>query len=314
MRHPLIIICASLAIASCSGTAPRQAALAVPQIPLLTFVFDDGNDTDAVVGRKLFAEHGAVACSAVTTEWIGRPGHLTAAQIISLQDAGWEIMSHTVSHPNLRSLSAAGIEEELARSKAALEELGATVTSIVYPYNKSSELVRGIARKYYRSGRGGTNSYNTAIPDPYYLKSFSNKHDIGRMKGFIDRAHAARSWVIFYHHGIDSRIRVSNRKGSFIEGEQLTFSPSGAVGRYVTDRWSPFGNSIYFVPLSGKPSEGDMVTGALSGATARAGDAIYDERGQIDEMLGYVRRTYPDMRIVTIAQGLDLYGVPKRTD
>ncbi len=70
-------------------------------MPLITFVFDDGNDTDYLLGREIFLEQGAVACSAITTDWIDTPGHLSVDQIRGLRDAGWEIMSHTVSHPKL---------------------------------------------------------------------------------------------------------------------------------------------------------------------------------------------------------------------
>ena len=87
-------------------------------------MFDDGNDTDYLVARAIFAEQGAVACSAITTDWINSPGHLTAEQIIGLRDAGWEIMSHTVSHPKLTSLNAEQIEGEFSGSKTVLEEHG----------------------------------------------------------------------------------------------------------------------------------------------------------------------------------------------
>ena len=97
------------------------------QVPLITFVFDDGNDTDYLLGREIFLEQGAVACSAITTGWIDTPGHLSIDQIRGLRDAGWEIMSHTVSHPRLTSLDAAQIEDEFAESKAALERRGILV-------------------------------------------------------------------------------------------------------------------------------------------------------------------------------------------
>jgi len=298
----------------CGGVHPRNDAFPpATSIPLVTFVFDDGNDTDYLVAKEIFAGQGSVACAAITTSFINTKEHMTPAQIIGLQDAGWEIMSHTVSHPNLRSLTPAEVDAELSRSKAALEGLGLTITNLVYPYNKNNETVRAIAGKYYRSGRGGTNSFNAGSIDPYFLKSFSTKHDLARMESHIDSAYADKSWLIFYQHETDAQVKLADKQGTFTQGETLRLSPSGTVARYVTVHWFPlYGFSMYLVPFSGAPEPGDTVTGAVSGATARVERVIYNERAQITEMLRYIRKNYPDMRIVTIDQGLDLLGIPKR--
>jgi peptidoglycan/xylan/chitin deacetylase (PgdA/CDA1 family) len=279
---------------------------------MVTFIFDDGDDTDYLVGKKIFADQGAVACSAITTDWINVKYHLTASQIIELRDAGWEIMSHTASHPNLRSLTAEKVEDEFSRSKAVLESLGLTINNIVYPFNKSNAMIGDIAGKYYRSGRGGTNSFNTGAIDPYYLKSFTMKHDIPLMKNYIDRAYTDKSWLIFYQHEIDAKVKISDKQGSFVKGETLMLSPSGTVARYVTIHWFPvYGFAIYLVPLSGQPQPGDTITGAMSGATAHIDSIAYNELTQLSELIGYIHTNYPGMPIVTIDQGLDLLGMPR---
>ena len=164
MRCFSIVTAILVLLESCSAVPPRvdsSGGITVPLVPLVTFVFDDGDDTDYLVGKKIFAEQGAVACSAIVTDWINTKDHLTAPQIIELRDAGWEIMSHTASHPNLRSLTPEKVEDEFSRSKAVLEGLGLTINNIVYPFNKSNAMIGEIAGKYYRSCRGGTNSFNT---------------------------------------------------------------------------------------------------------------------------------------------------------
>jgi hypothetical protein len=52
-----------------------------------------------------------------------------------------------------------------------------------------------------------------------------------------------------------------------------------------------------------------VIRGETSGATARLDRIVYDERAQIREMLRYARTRYPDMRIVTIDQALDILGM-----
>jgi peptidoglycan/xylan/chitin deacetylase (PgdA/CDA1 family) len=309
----LIITWAMVFITSCS-TANTHGLVAPPlATALITFVFDDGNDSDYLVGRDIFLEQGAVACSAITTDWINTPGHLTPGQIRALRDAGWEIMSHTVSHPKLTSLDAAQIEGEFAVSKTVLENMGVSVRNVVYPKNMSNELVRTIARKYYRSGRGGAYAVNTSNTDPYYLKSYPIKHDLPGMERTIDRAYAGRSWIIFYQHEIDIKADLREREGKFIPGETLRFSPSGAVGRCESPAWFQYFGSLYFVPISGTPLEGDRISGQDSSATARIKRILYDDRSQLRNMIRYVRTRYPDMRIVTIDQGLDILGIAKQT-
>jgi peptidoglycan/xylan/chitin deacetylase (PgdA/CDA1 family) len=312
MKRLFIVVLILVFSVSCGGVSTRESAAPIGSSPLITFVFDDGNDTDYLVARAIFAEQGAVACSAITTDWINRPGHLTAEQIVGLRDAGWEIMSHTVSHPKLTSLDAAQIEGEFSGSKTVLDSMGVPVRNVVYPKNMSNELVRTIARKYYRSGRGGAYAVNTPDTDPYYLKSYSIKHDLPGMERSIDRAYAGRSWIIFYQHEIDIKAGLIEREGKFIPGEMLHFSPSGAVGRCESPAWYQYFGSLYFVPISGTPLEGDRISGQNSSATARIERILYDDRAQLRDMIQYVRTRHPDMRIVTIDQGLDILGIAQQ--
>ena len=154
---------------------------------------------------------------------------------------------------------------------------------------------------------------NGADLEPYALKSYSIKHDLAGMERFIDGAYAGRSWIIFYQHQVDIKVAVEKRRGSFIPGETLLFSPSGAIGRYEPPAWYLFFGSVYFIPLSGRPGAGDTITGESSNASARIDRVLYDESAQLSDMLRYVRMQYPDMRIVTIDQGLDILGIAKQS-
>lgn len=279
---------------------------------MVSFVFDDGNDTDYLVGKEIFSRFGLVASTAITTGFIGTPEHLTPAQIVALRDAGWEIMAHTETHPNLRSLEPAAMAREFAASKRALEELGLRVDNLVYPYNKHNETVRTVAAGYFRSGRGGTNAFNRPPVDPYALRSFSLKHDQERMKSLVDTAYADKSWLIVYLHEITAKLRISDYSGSFRKGETVRLSPSGSLGRVVTVHWFPlYGYIVYLVPLAGEPRTGDRISGAASDASAVVDGIVYNERTQLTDLLGYIRGHYPDLPVVTIDAGLDLLQVPK---
>jgi peptidoglycan/xylan/chitin deacetylase (PgdA/CDA1 family) len=60
---------------------------------------------------------------------------LTWPQLRTLADCGWEIGSHTVTHPHLTSLDDEALDVELRDSRAACEEaLGHAPVSLAYPY------------------------------------------------------------------------------------------------------------------------------------------------------------------------------------
>jgi len=227
-----------------------------------------------------------------------------------LQKDGWEILSHTVSHPKLKNLSKDRIGAELSQSKSTLESWGFNVKNLVYPYNGNNEAVKNIVRKYYRSGRDGHKMLNSSDLDKYDLKSYSNElstwHRMSAIKSQIDLAYSEKKWLIFQHHRIDARVGISDITGVFIFEERLSFQPSGAVGQYIKGS----GFVIQFIPLSGNPKIGDTVTGQSSGATGKLDKVIYNEGAALTEMIEYIHKNYPDMRIVTIDKGLDLMNLP----
>src|SRR3990172_843649 len=142
MKRLVIFVMTALLLSSCSAGLRKGPSPDSGAVPLLSFVFDDGNDTDYLVAREIFKKQGVAASFAVVTDWINKKNYMTVSQLLELQSDGFEIMSHTVSHPDLNSLDAREIESELSVSKATLEGWGLRVNNLVYPYNKNSSLVR----------------------------------------------------------------------------------------------------------------------------------------------------------------------------
>lgn len=59
---------------------------------------------------------------------------LSTNQVKKMIAAGWEIGSHTITHPDLRSLSGPALREEVAGSKRQLErDLGVKIENFCYP-------------------------------------------------------------------------------------------------------------------------------------------------------------------------------------
>jgi peptidoglycan/xylan/chitin deacetylase (PgdA/CDA1 family) len=300
---------AALILLLAVGLPSARAESAPVRVPLLSFVFDDGYDTDRTLGLEIFREEGAVASSAIITDCIGLPDYMNADQIRELEAAGWEIMSHTVSHPNLRSLNEQQLDTELLSSREVLEGIGVRVRNVVYPYNKSNALVERIASRYYRSGRGGGSAFNFAETSPFRLRSFEIKDDLAKLEKLVDEAGARGEWLILYHHRIMEKLYIADGGGHFRTDETVDCSPSGAVGRFEPTIWNRVGHSLYVVPVSGAALPGDLVVGEERGAKAQVEDIGCDERELIRSLLRYAKGEHPEMRIVTIDQGLDALGV-----
>jgi len=80
-------------------------------------------------------------------QWVGGPheGELECMsweELGALREAGWEVGSHTRTHPHLTGLTDTHLEEELAGSRAEVERgMGSPCATIAYPYGDWDERV-----------------------------------------------------------------------------------------------------------------------------------------------------------------------------
>ena len=67
---------------------------------------------------------------------------LSTTEVKKMIKAGWEIASHTIDHPDLTTLDAASLEEEVAGSKKQMEkELGVDIVNFCYPAGQYNDTV-----------------------------------------------------------------------------------------------------------------------------------------------------------------------------
>jgi peptidoglycan/xylan/chitin deacetylase (PgdA/CDA1 family) len=112
--------------------AALQGSARLPPKPVV-LTFDDGLDCDWDAFSDLEAS-GMKGVFFVVSGTLDRPGRLTTDQARRLAGAGMEIGSHSVTHPDLRTLSGLDREREIAESKQDLEALtGQPVLAFAYP-------------------------------------------------------------------------------------------------------------------------------------------------------------------------------------
>ncbi len=100
--------------------------------------FDDGVLGQYVFGLPILREKGWAGQLNLKAEG----SDLSSKQVKKMYRAGWEIASHTISHPDLTTLDPASLEQEVAGSKAQLEkELGIDIINFCYPAGQYNDAV-----------------------------------------------------------------------------------------------------------------------------------------------------------------------------
>jgi peptidoglycan/xylan/chitin deacetylase (PgdA/CDA1 family) len=152
----------------------HEAVHAPPAAKVVAVTFDDGYRSVVDQAFPILAELGAVASVFVPTAHVGRPEPMCwpgisqwaagddADELLCmnwddaarLTRAGWEIGSHTCSHPRLTTLTDEALHRELVESRGTCEDrLGVACRSLAFPYGDHDERVIAAA------GRAG---YDTA--------------------------------------------------------------------------------------------------------------------------------------------------------
>lgn len=140
-----------------------------PRTALLTF--DDGFADWVDVALPLLRRLGVRATFYACPGWWGGrhplvPGEggrlLDEAGARELHEAGMELGSHTLTHPDLRKLDDAALARELAGSKAGIEEVtGEPCATLAYPYGFHDPRIEAAA------GRAGYRLAWAWLPGPW---------------------------------------------------------------------------------------------------------------------------------------------------
>jgi peptidoglycan/xylan/chitin deacetylase (PgdA/CDA1 family) len=113
----------------------------LPSRPVI-LTFDDGYRDFYTTAYPILKAHSFTAVAYVVSGFVGAPGYMTATQLVQLDAVGIEIGAHTVTHPDLTLLGAAGSQHEVRDSKTMLEGLlKHPVVDFCYPSGKLNAAV-----------------------------------------------------------------------------------------------------------------------------------------------------------------------------
>lgn len=141
------------------GSAPPRSVVVT---------FDDAWRDTYEHALEVLVEHRIPATVYVPTAYLGRPNFVARSQVLELADTGVDIGAHTRTHPDLRGCTEHELDEELAGSRADLEDLlGRPIETFCYPFGLYDDrVVAGVARAGFRSAVTSRRSWLRAGFEP----------------------------------------------------------------------------------------------------------------------------------------------------
>lgn len=123
------------------GDLAAHAAFPARSVAL---TFDDGYEDNYTDALPILRRYGFCATVFIITGDIGKPGYLSAPQILAMERSGVRAECHTVTHRHLSDLPPDTQLHELRDSRTVLEQLlGRPVNYLAYPYgDHDAETVR----------------------------------------------------------------------------------------------------------------------------------------------------------------------------
>ena len=151
----------------------------------IVLTFDDGWKNQYTYGLPILEKYGFTGTFGIITENMGK-SKMTWDDIKNLNLKGFEIASHSVTHPFLTMISDKQLVNEITLSKKTLEEkIGKTIKTFIYPYYKdNANAMKVVKDAGYIGASAGWGKFNNTIEHIYELVSqevvnnpnpFSNK-------------------------------------------------------------------------------------------------------------------------------------------
>jgi len=178
---------------------------------VVSLTFDDAYQSVYLNAYPSMKEHDFMG---VIFPIIGLIGHYFEGHKImkertlhELYSNGWEIGSHTFSHPYSLGSSNYTREQyraEITLSKSKLENLGFSVISFAYPYGfcSAAPLIEEVRRSY-KYARTLNQGINEMCRSNLFLKCVVFKNDrFNDVKPWIDKVKTEGGWLIISCHGI----------------------------------------------------------------------------------------------------------------
>lgn len=203
----------AMALERIETTAPQPALF---KEPLVTVTFDDSWESSYSQGASILEKYDIVTTQYILPGQFDDPQYLSKEQVLSLQKAGHDIQSHTVTHANLVQLDRDRLTSELSESKKSISALTKKpVEHFASPLSSYNQATISKTRQYYRTHRNTLASLNQPGQKDYNLKATFNYYDIyaltvrrtttaAQIKQFLQGAKEKNGWAVLVYHEVDA--------------------------------------------------------------------------------------------------------------
>ncbi len=148
----------------------------LPDRPIV-ISFDDGNADIYDNAFPIMHKYGFTGTLYLVVNYLDQDTFLSTDQVVELQNAGWEIGNHSMSHPNLAGMQA-DLSFQIVNSKKFLaKKFNAPIDTFAYPYGETDPDINSAVANEYTAAVGLGHSYTHSLADIYYLERIEVNSD-----------------------------------------------------------------------------------------------------------------------------------------
>ena len=202
LLHFTIIGLITAVLIAASGQA-QAASEAMVSIRL-----DDGLMSQYQYAAPILAKYNFPATAYVFTNplqegnWIG---YMTWKEVAALQSVyGWEIGNHTMSHPNMTTLTDSQLTKELTQSQSILSQHGISARSFAPPFGAYNNKTLGQTNRYFENNNWADYGFNSYPYNDFgiIVQEGQGTTSVDTIKQWIDQAVAEKKWLVLLFHEI----------------------------------------------------------------------------------------------------------------
>jgi peptidoglycan/xylan/chitin deacetylase (PgdA/CDA1 family) len=154
-----------------------QECADLPDRPVV-ITFNDGNLDVYENAYPIMQEFGFSRTLYLVMNYLDHNTLLSSEQAAEMVNAGWEIGSHRMSHPDLYGMQTAISYQVVNSKKGLVEAIGTPVNTFAYPYRQTNGSITTEVKKGYPAAVGLGKSSSHSPADIYYLARIDVRNDM----------------------------------------------------------------------------------------------------------------------------------------
>ncbi len=210
-RIAAVAVGTAMALAQFAGIMASEVYSAQVYAPqaAVSFTFDDALSSTYTRAMPILKDRGIKGVMYANTGYMGKSGYMSWTQTQDLQNKyGWEIGSHSVTHPLMSTLSDSQIKYEVEQSKKDLVSHGINPVSFATPYGDyDNRVVSAIAKQFEAHRPFHDRESDNIFPYNRYMinvQSVEKSTTVTQVKGWVDHAKATNTWLVLVFHEVVS--------------------------------------------------------------------------------------------------------------